>query len=302
VQRLERPLTALRRSALLDRQEWLWRMLKPVSRRVLQTVGRRGLARVINGTDEVRIDPSFSGLPETYEPEVWQQFMREIRAGDVIADIGAHVGLYSIAASLRLDGQATILSFEPDPRNRELLERHIELNRVGSSVTPVAAAVGDATGTITFQPVRIGSCAHVDPGTENGVANPWESWEEGSPTSISVPVTTLDTFFAGRAVDIMKIDIEGYETAALRGGRWLFMDTERAPRTIFIEVHPFAYPPFGTSIEELLSLLDEYGYAVTDVFGGNRVREQFTAAPGSPQGQIVARKSRTATTAEKVLS
>jgi hypothetical protein len=65
----------------------------------------------------------------------------------------------------------------------------------------------------------------------------------------------------------MKIDIEGHEEAALRGARNLLQDSQRRPRVMFIEVHPYAWGELGFTSESLLRLLAEYGYAVYELDG-----------------------------------
>ena len=52
---------------------------------------------------------------------------------------------------------------------------------------------------------------------------------------------------AGTKVDVMKIDVEGYEDFVLRGAQTLLSDDSRAPSVVFIEVHPEAWPAFGVS-------------------------------------------------------
>ncbi|MEM2045746.1 MAG: hypothetical protein QXO20_06155 [Candidatus Bathyarchaeia archaeon] len=56
-------------------------------------LGRNGLERIINGTDRILILPKFRGVGETYEPEVWSHLMAQARPGDIVADVGAHIGL-----------------------------------------------------------------------------------------------------------------------------------------------------------------------------------------------------------------
>jgi hypothetical protein len=90
--------------------------------------------------------------------------------------------------------------------------------------------------------------------------------EEGSEAP-KVVMTTLDRVSEGRRVDVVLVDIEGYEEAALRGGTGLLRDPARRPRLIVIEVHPYNWHLCGSSSESLLSFLRGCGYAVTHLDG-----------------------------------
>ena len=68
-------------------------------------------------------------------------------------------------------------------------------------------------------------------------------------------------------VDVVFVDIEGYEETALRGGRILLMDKARRPRLIVIEVHPYNWHLCGSSSASLLSYLRDCGYVVTHLDG-----------------------------------
>jgi hypothetical protein len=76
----------------------------------------------------------------------------------------------------------------------------------------------------------------------------------------------LDSIFEDRPVDLLKVDVEGFEERVLAGATRLLNDAARAPRQVFIEVHPYAWPAFGTSSDSLLALLARCGYTACDLF------------------------------------
>jgi hypothetical protein len=78
---------------------------------------------------------------------------------------------------------------------------------------------------------------------------------------------TLDSIFANRALDVIKIDVEGHEEAVLRGACRVLQSHERAPRVIYIEVHPYAWEAVGTSSASLVGFLHRCGYEVTTLDG-----------------------------------
>ena len=77
-----------------------------------------------------------------------------------------------------------------------------------------------------------------------------------------VNVVRLDSVLKGRRVDILKIDVEGYEEMVLRGAKSLLHTPELKPRAVFVEVHPYAWAPLHTGSESLLRVLEEAGYVV----------------------------------------
>ncbi len=248
---LERFARGMRHAPLLRRLDGLWDLIRPLYDGFLRaTRGRRGLVRVINGTDEVRIDVGQRNLGERYEPEVWRRIMTAVRSGDTVADVGAFVGLYSIAIAKRIGEQGKVVAFEPDATNSSMLRRNIELNGVAGLIEVHQAAVGPKKGEVAFASAGIES--HVLPSGRPGQR---------------VPVVALDDVFSARPVHILKIDVEGFEDKVLLGARRLLADPRLRPRAVFIEVHPFAWGEVEVSAASLLSTLAACGYRVRTLAG-----------------------------------
>ena len=72
---------------------------------------------------------------------------------------------------------------------------------------------------------------------------------------------------AGERIDILKIDVEGFEEMVLRGAQNLLCTAAFRPRTIFIEVHPYAWASLGSGSTALLRLLNQAGYRVETLEG-----------------------------------
>jgi len=154
-----------------------------------------------------------------WELENQRFFADHLRPGDVVYDIGAHVGLYTLASSVRVQAEGHVYAFEPLPRNLYYLRRHIELNRL-SNCTVVEAAVSDVSGSRRFDPTLHDSAGHFS-----------------SHGAISVQTITLDEFLTTSGIrppNAMKINAEGAEMEVLCGGRKMF--AEYAP-TLFLSTH-----------------------------------------------------------------
>lgn len=247
---IEKLAISIRRSSGLRNFKPLWDNLRPTYMRLLSKLGTKGLERHINGTDIVKIAPELYNIPEEYEPAVWRSLMAEIREGDRVADVGTYIGLYTIAFGKRVGQNGCVFAFEPDPDSRRWLECHIELNDLHNVVQVFPNAVGDHVGQISFVRGRK-SESHVTAASENDV--------------FSVPLTTLDSAFYDTRLDVLKVDVEGFEEFVVRGAQKLLRDPDRAPRVIFIEVHPFAWSQFGVTSDSLLNCLHGCGYSVFDL-------------------------------------
>lgn len=266
----ERLAITIRRSPWLNKFDSLWNLVRPLYVSYLGRVCSSGLERVINGTDLVRLSPELYTYPEIYEPDVWHHILNEIQSGDVIADVGASVGLYTIAMAKRTGVEGFVYAFEPDPETVQFLQRNVQLNLIEDRVRVWPAAVTNQSGVVQFLDGRGSESRIIITGTER--ARPVEA-------------VKLDDAFADVALDILKIDVEGFEEAVLQGGALLLKDNQRAPRAIFIEVHPFAWQAIGSSAENILHQLKDSGYKVLDL--NNHPVEKI-----SQYGKIIARKDR----------
>ena len=244
---IERACVTIRHSPGLTNAGWLWNAARPLYDSVINTIGCRGLPRVMNGADHILIDAKYRGLGEVYEPDVWRHLMSNVKPGDVIADVGAHIGLYTVALAKRVGPHGRVVAFEPDKKTLSDLRRHIQLNQVATVAEAVGAAVAACDGQIGF------TC---DQDTQNRIAL------ERTPVDSNVPAVRLDSFFKRGQLDILKVDVEGFEEDVLKGGEELLSDRFRAPRLIYLEVHPYNWVLCGTTSESLLRRLHDANYEV----------------------------------------
>lgn len=176
----------------------------------------------------------------SYEFEKQQQFIAKIQPGDVIYDIGAHVGFYTLLSAHLTGNQGHVVAFEPYPPNMHFLSQHVALNHL-KNVTLVLKAVSDTAGQTLFEVAESSSMGHLSP--------------EGSSTkSITVDVVALDPFVAEADLplpDVLKVDIEGAEFNFLLGAKQLLRT--RALK-IFLATH-------GHEVhKKCLAFLHDIGY------------------------------------------
>jgi FkbM family methyltransferase len=130
-----------------------------------------------------------------------------VRAGDVVLDCGASIGLYTLHA-LQL-GASHVIAVEPSPRNLECLRRNLTHALQDQRVTIVPKGVWDEEETRTLQIQASNSAA-------DSVALKYR----GSMPGPDVPLTTIDLIvheFSPNRLDYIKMDVEGAEEPALQG-------------------------------------------------------------------------------------
>lgn len=169
--------------------------------------------------------------------------------GMVVLDVGAHAGFYSVLASKRVGSSGHVFAFEPSPRERARLQRHLHLNRC-ANVTVEGVAVGEAAGDgelFVFDEKRTG-------------CNSFHLADTRGACAITVPIRPLDGYFERGVftkVDLVKMDIEGAELSALRGAERLFRATRPA---LLCELHEKRVGPWGYRARDIVDLLDGWGY------------------------------------------
>jgi FkbM family methyltransferase len=253
---LERASVAIRHAPALKHADWFWDRIRPAYDRMLAAIAHdHGLERVINGTDRIRLSPQSRGfIADEYEPAVWDRVMREVRTGDHVVEVGASFGLYALAFAGRVGATGHVTAFEPDPQSASALEANIRVNGWQDRITVVKAAVGRSSGQVRFAAAR-------------GMESRIETRPEARSGVITVPIVTLDSALAGGRIDVIKIDVEGFEQQVIQGARTILADQRRRPRAILVEVHPFAWAETGATSASFLGLLDELGFKVEDMSG-----------------------------------
>ncbi|HVB34129.1 MAG TPA: FkbM family methyltransferase [Patescibacteria group bacterium] len=166
--------------------------------------------------------------------------------GGTFIDIGAHVGLYTLAAARRVGPSGRVFAFEPEPDNRQLLRENIRLNGY-RNVTIVPLAVCDRSGESQLFVSRQGNDRH------SLFRNPSSPLRESTET---VHTTTLDDFLVSARwpeIDLVKMDIEGAEPLAIDGMRGLI---ERSSRLrMIVEFSPGMLEAGGASPRDFLAAL-----------------------------------------------
>ena len=137
-------------------------------------------------------------MDETFILDRYTPKFLTIKNGDVVVDIGAHIGDFSIFASL--NSAKNIFSYEPDPNTFKLLKQNINSNNI-KNIKYINLAVSDKNGECNFYINKI-----------DGGSSFFRTTD--SPKNIKVKSITLADIFTQNkisTIDFLKIDCEGSE-------------------------------------------------------------------------------------------
>jgi FkbM family methyltransferase len=208
------------------------------------------------------------------EAEQLHNFLASVRDGDVVWDVGANQGVYSMFAGKKISASGQVLCFEPERKLQNVLKVNRFLNKLRKRVVIVPIALGNMSGkTVLYQ-------SAVTMGTHSLVQRFDDYHSQDKP--IQIQVSRADDFVRQlevRPPNAIKIDVEGAEYAVCEGLSGLMAATP--PRLIFLEVHPGPLSYFGRSVEDLRTLLTGYGYQIRDF--GTRGTECYWMATRNEQ-------------------
>src|SRR5829696_10214255 len=163
------------------------------------------------------------------EDEIIERFTP--KEGDVVIDIGAHMGRYTIISSKRVGANGKVVAIEANPSNFEMLNRNIKLNRLENIRTLNYAAFSKETKLKLYLPAG-------DIFTKyNTIMSNWV-WVKPEDKFVEVNANTLDNILQQtgiKQVNWIKIDVEGAEFEVLKGAHNLLLNSKNI--VLLMEVH-----------------------------------------------------------------
>lgn len=179
----------------------------------------------------------------SYEYQKQRLFERTVKPRDIVFDIGANVGFYTLLASTLVGSSGHVFAFEPVPSNVFFIKEHLRLNQV-TNVTVIEEAVSDSLGVASFADGSSRCTGRL--ASEGGY---------------QVRTVSLDELvFNGKAPapSCMKIDVEGAEMLVLSGAKSLLR-----------EVHPVIFLATHSSDlhKQCCQFLQSFGYQLQPING-----------------------------------
>lgn len=182
-----------------------------------------------------------------YDLTVSELLARLIRPGDRVVDAGANIGYMTVLAARAAGPQGSVTAFEPHPELFRILRSNADetAKRPSAPITLRNVALGETAGRATLVIPDAMS-------TNDGIAHLGTATTAGE-RAIEVELTTLDDELGTDSIGVLKIDVEGFEAAVLKGARRAL--TERRIREIVFEDHD------GPE-SETCRLLESSGYEI----------------------------------------
>jgi FkbM family methyltransferase len=180
---------------------------------------------------------SYKANADRAERELLQKILF---AGAVAVDAGANIGIYSEFLSRCVGPMGAVHSFEPSPDNFVRLR---QATRKLPNVWPSAAVVGERSGeTMLYvsDKLNVDHRAYATEGDER--------------RALQVRMVALDDYFkSGERVDLLKLDIQGYELHALQGAKRIINENQEIK--LLLEFWPYGLKHAGTNWGELIEML-----------------------------------------------
>ncbi len=193
-----------------------------------------------------------------HEPLTTEIIKRQIKANDIVLDIGAHIGYHTLTFARHVGGGGRVFAFEPAPDFFRLLQKNIEVNGY-NNVVLVQKAASDKNEKCRLRVPKGPPWGRYLKPTSTLL----DCWEDSS--SVEVEAVRLDDYvkdYVGK-IDFIKLDVEGAEGRALRG----MSDIVAKSRNVkmLAEFCPFFLEQSGIGAVEYLKMLASYGFRLFDI-------------------------------------
>lgn len=179
----------------------------------------------------------------------------EVRTGDIFMDIGANIGVYSLAAAHRAGSAGRVYAFEPHKVNAVTLMRNIVQSGLGDRIELFTSPLSDEQRVLRFNYVSLASGSS---GSQFGHARVAGKDRDFQPVASEIATAqSVDQLIAANAISppsLIKIDVDGNELSILRGMQNLLKGASR-PRSVQVEIN------VGEE-QEITSFLSACGYEV----------------------------------------
>lgn len=168
----------------------------------------------------------------------------EIKSGDIVIDVGANIGYYTLIFAKLVGDKGKVIAFEPEPKNFEILKKNIEINNL-TNVVVEQKIISNINGKRKLFLADTGIVGHH--------TNPLKN----STNFIEIDSTTLDDYLAKDSlsdkINFIKIDVEGGELQVLEGSKKIL--EKNKDLKIFTEFNRENIKEYDSSPEKMLNLM-----------------------------------------------
>lgn len=213
---------------------------------------------LLNPTEHIQQQLFWYGY---YEKELSDLLKKLVNPNDVFVDVGANIGYFSLLVA-RYFPSANVISFEPVTDLFKKMNENITLNSIENIIT-VNAAAGESNEErelFISGPDNSGMSSFYEP--EN-----YLGYKE------KVKVVSIDEWFEGSRlsrIDILKLDIEGSELAALKGMKKALQNFKPL---LIVEINPATLSMFSLNPADIYDYLGQYGFKGFLILENSRLKQ-----------------------------
>ena len=204
-----------------------------------------------------------------HEDEIIEHFI--LKEGDIVVDVGAHIGLYTIIASKQVGLKGKVVAIEAEPGNFEILTTNIKLNQLTNVLSLNSAASSKEEKVKLNMPYE-------ELGHTKYHSIMFQRVGEAGKKFVEVDANTLDNLLPQNGIEEVnwiKIDVEGAEYEVLRGATKTLSKSKDI--ALLIEIHNLGCTNF---YQQIIDFLRPYGFKI-----------EFEKSYESGERHVILRKS-----------
>jgi FkbM family methyltransferase len=211
-------------------------------------------------------------INKIYEPYETKLISNIISPGDVVLDIGANIGYYTVIFAKLVGQNGKVFAFEPEPTNFSLLQKNVSINGC-SNVTVEQKAVSNRNERKKLYLNKENAGMHTIYKSQYADLDP-----------VEIETISLDTYFNNYTgkIDFIKMDIEGSEYTALEGMKTILQRQNSIK--LLVAFFPSAIREYGYEPEQYFDLLSSYGFRI--YFINSQTKDLELVNPGDLQHLI----------------
>ena len=198
---------------------------------------------------------SLNGVYGEFETEIVKN---EIKSNDVVIDIGAHIGYFTLLFAMLVGPKGKVFSFEPEPKNFELLKKNVEINDYDNVITErkIVSDKNEKCTLYTFE-------------TSSGANRIYKPNNKSNPKPIEVDSISLDEYFKNseflKKIKFIKIDVEGAEILILKSMKSLLKENNDVK--LLLEFNPDFLSEIGSKESDFFDILHSENFSIFFIDG-----------------------------------
>ena len=200
---------------------------------------------------------SLNGVYGEFETEIVKN---EIKPNDVVIDVGAHIGYFTLLFAMLVGPNGKVFSFEPEPKNFELLTKNVEINNYDNVITE-SKIVSDKNKKCTLYTFE----------TSSGANRIYKPGDNSNAKPIEVDSISLDEYFKNseflKKIKFVKIDVEGAELLVLKSMKSVLQ--ENSDIKLLLEFNPVFLLEMGSKTSDFFNLLQSENFSIFFIDGKN---------------------------------